>query len=631
MKRNWSARMVHFGRGTQALAPLVLLSALVAGFVPYVLAAEGVGAPDTSDVQPINLNAPELQKYDYGTDVDWTARQKVSGDFLVSSNPTHTGVTVTSLPSLKQSKLVVSIKNATGPVNVYGAATLGPHGLAVVGTYSRSGTPGGFLAFTDLAGQIKTLVDTGVYAPRDVCVAKDGTVWVLGDDVAKERRIWAMGNGTVRSEALGQYGLLQQYAPDGKRIGARLPRNTLRPRAADEAGQMMFSPAASNIVCGEESVGAYIVLGGQEFWYETKLGDTAGRLWEISGRPALPRLSGISAPFLNTVYGSFETADQLVLSKLQLGSNSIARWVQTDVRPAASAANLPSLKLLGNQADRLVLINGVSQAAPYAPILSWVRVGRSSIGRAIAYEPPADQAKPASAELESKGVQGLVQVASEAVKKLASIAAVCDKNPDCASVSADLKHQVSAWSYANRQGTRTQATDAQTARALDADMLKLNASMQKVIAQLGLTENQSAETTGAREGAVIATDCDATCMTDGGLGASELGLASADDTAADSDNFEDVGCSADCSNMFAAMLAICAIGAFATKGTVAGVVFGLACIAFSGYLLHKCNLTCDPVCDCQKTSDLFPDIAEQGPRTVSGQRRLAPQIELIRT
>jgi hypothetical protein len=606
---------------------------MVVFFVPYVMAKDGLATPDASTAQSIDWSAPEIQRYDLSSRVDWNGRQQINGDYLISGNSAHSDVTVTSLPKFKDSTLRISIDGAEGPIKVYGGVPTGANALAVVGTYSHAGSQGGFLAVVDMKGKVQHLVETGAFVPRDVCMAKDGSLWVLGDDMSKESLIWALGNGTARSNAVGQYGLLQQFAQDGRRLGSRLPRSALRPRASDVTRHMIATLVASHIACGQESVGAYIAFGGQEFWYETRNGEPSGRLWEISGRPDLARMSGISLPFAHTVFASFESSDRLALSELILGKNGIAKWVETVTRPPAASPDIPGLKLLGNQADRLVFINGVSQRAPYVPLVAWIRVQRSSVVGEITYEPPNDQTQPISDKVDSKGVQGLVQVAAEGLKQLGRIPAVCNQDPDCVSLSADLTHEVTAWSNANRQGLRTQASDAETARALTGDFIKLNAVMLKAADRVGFTQNQSFERVPP---ASLATpiECSGSCMTDSADWAHEMGLSYANNMSPDTDGFVQVGCSQDCANMLTMLLAACGVGlavGLYFKAVVATVILVLACIATSGYMLNYCNKTCDPVCDCQRSSSQLIDPFLQGPRSVRAPGRQSASIALVQT
>jgi len=620
----------------KSLAKILRAALLTAAmFAPYSLFAQ---TPVPLKTQPVGTL--------YSDSADWQRGQQVEQGYLVSFSRQEGAVTLTSLAERKDIQVAVTI-HGVAPDLITGAALLGPNRLAITGVYNvHSGGAAGFLAYTDLKGQVLTLTDLGVVVPQRVCATEDGTTWILGQDMVKEGILWSHGNDAGKAGPTSDYDMLRAYGPDGKLSQSQLKRSSL---AFDSKLFVNLAGGTSALACGNESIGVYITDTERPVWYELRRSNNTSQQWTVKENPDAGRLSGLALPFSATAYASFtfartDRANSGMLSgmyRLQLGSNSVAQWVAVVTRPENSNAPIPGFKLLGNRGDRLIFVDGRTLTTPVAAVVSSSEVARTSILSSAIALPPKAPSRQVDDPDSGAGVATMVSVARVLLEKIAGAPPQACPAGACSEAVASLQQAVNHWTQAVVQGSRSNAVDVHTKKQIRAALQAINAALADQVGRLN--SSQLPQTQSSRSGSLVPISYE-TCV--GSCFRAETTVAS-DFTTVDAAYYSDidsqlpppdifnpqapyggtflnVACTDNCNAMMTHMLAICAIGGgvAVARGSIGGALLALACVAASAYVTYDCFQDCDKLKGCTSNNFSFPDrkvfVVNQPPRPDSG-------------
>lgn len=225
----------------------------------------------------------------------------------------------------------VSIDNAA--VNSDGTIAL------ALRTYINPGRArGGGIAVFDSTGRQIRYFETGEYLPAHVTFGPDGSIWAVG---------WLGENAGANTR---DYLILRNYAPDGRELGAFLPRSTFatHEHAGFPQPAVMPNLGAWEIRVVNDSVEA--ILWREKIWVQTDLTGHQERRWQIGPTNDQPGQSYLDGP---TYRPSAITNDGRAWRKegnqLKLFDRSAGIW-------NTISSDAPEGILLGAEGDKLVFL-----------------------------------------------------------------------------------------------------------------------------------------------------------------------------------------------------------------------------------------------------------------------------------
>ena len=222
--------------------------------------------------------------------------------------------------------------------------SVGPEGqVYIVGSAIKAGdvTVRGFLSNLDLTAHGST-VFFDEYKPERVCVAGDGTLWVLGQPLNAEL-------------ANTPSGMLRNYTAQGELRSEFLPALNF-PVVARNVGKR----SQIFLSCGEESVGVY--LGPARLWVEIAYGEVLAEQRHVDP-PQSSVMSRLVLVHKGEVLASFRDR----LPDGQLGrvnhfyrlsmDRSPVSWESINGGETSNASNVPARGLLGRDGDSVVYLD----------------------------------------------------------------------------------------------------------------------------------------------------------------------------------------------------------------------------------------------------------------------------------
>jgi hypothetical protein len=532
---------------------------------------------------------------------DWYRPQQLSNGYVVSfGKGTTAQVTLTSLATHKEKLISVSLAGVT-PLALTGAAVGSDASVTVSGIYNAgsTATPAGFLANLDVAGHLTRVKNLGAYVPLRVCSAGDGSTWVLGQDMEKEAAFWAAtGDGPAPS---ADYAVLSSYSADGLTVRTQLKRSELHLSSKVFAN---LAATPSDLVCGSESVGAYIAADDRPTWFEASLDGKRSRSWSVVSGVPTGRLTGWSLPFENNAYGSVSEMDPTgtaSIYRLSLGENGNASWARSLNKRVSAGGSVPSLKILGHDGTNLVYADGATPTVPISALLVWgkvTRTGNVRPGIAAPFVSATDVPKPPRPS--NAGVEMMISMATEMQRRLSQAPQLCADDP-CLKAAADLRQTVDAWKRDNEQGARSMSSDSETKLRIMQSFATITAALKTWVAQSGGFRAQDAHS--GESGGTTRMGCPGSCEAEGILTA-EAGLVyrtTHPNGSTDSDGLLRVACTDGCNTAVSVALTLCGIGATFTgaRAILVGIAVGLVCLAGTLWYAETCWNACEQATACK--------------------------------
>lgn len=215
------------------------------------------------------------------------------------------------------------------------SATATPDGRIIAGGKAErsDGTSAPFIALTDRAGKVTSVIWTAGFAPVNVCQAPDGTVWSFGSTGYDEHSQPKPGD------------TLRHFDFQKGQIGSYLPRSTFPRSPAPETLGYIRCLSDGLVAYGSKS---------QEYLEMKYSGDTP-HLYHAKV-PAGLRQSGIAVTTSKRVYGYFFQGGQGGLYCLSVdGTSNTARWVPVGGTVGAYTEPGVVIGLWGSDGDSLVV------------------------------------------------------------------------------------------------------------------------------------------------------------------------------------------------------------------------------------------------------------------------------------
>jgi hypothetical protein len=236
----------------------------------------------------------------------------------------------------------------------------GKMALAVRGIAGPGYWHGAGIALFDPTGRQIRFIDTGDYLPAQVAFGPDHSIWSIG---------W-LGDGPA-SITPGDYMTLRNYSPDGRQLGAFLPRSTLPTVEYRGVEEPIITPCS----CGWElrvvNDNVEVVLRRAQLWVQTDLNGKEKRRWAIRrihdgpGDDSPEVATSLYRPSAFTDDGKAWRKDG---HQLKLFDRSAGVWNEV-------AFNIPDGALLGAEGNDLVFLSNDKRTvrrlpAPGEPVLS---------------------------------------------------------------------------------------------------------------------------------------------------------------------------------------------------------------------------------------------------------------------
>lgn len=283
----------------------------------------------------------------------------VSHVFRVTA-PGQTAILAQSLATGESTKLPFWIGGAS-KVFFEDAGVTPAGSLLVAGYYIRAADVAqvNFVDEVQLTGQVVNRVDTGAFTADRVCMATDGTIWTLGQEMAVEES----ANGRVPN-----YGMVRSFSIGGDLLAQFVSRSRIRQPLELRTGQ-----PTSNIAylrCGEKSVGVY--LGPIRTYYEMPAGTGVFQSWKVQP-VASNRITSLYLTDSKTVYASFRNQPSANpfrgLYVLDLAHAGTAKWIPVPGTVSLETAGSFDV-LVGTDGGNLIH-QKVGVLAEGAPVLFW--------------------------------------------------------------------------------------------------------------------------------------------------------------------------------------------------------------------------------------------------------------------
>jgi hypothetical protein len=448
------------------------------------------GLHKTFAAEPRGLSDGVSSSIAINTSGDWLKRQQISNGYLVSLSAaaTTSGVTLSSLAT--GADKIVSVNPGGSPAILSGAAVLGPNRLVISGiqTSASSGDEAwagvsamSFVAFSDFAGNVTSQIELGSFGANQACVASDGNVWVLGQDMVKEASFWRNGNDGSKVPAADDYDMLRVYSASGNLLRSLIKRSSVQSNS--EFFLHLGASQNNALVCGASSVGVYLApvsasVSFQPTWYEVNLDDNSVKQWAVYGVPAASSVSGLALPYANTVYGSFSSHESSGyvsgIYTLTLGTNGNATWSATLVAPQSATSATPRLKVLGSSNGTLLYVNG-STISGQSPVVTSVQVSAAAT--------PTKEVAPTMispyavvTSTEAGNVQIQVNGADYLLKGLGYYASNCYSTA-VINAKAALQATVTAWKTTSVANRRSASYDITTKKNITSQEATLNSAL----------------------------------------------------------------------------------------------------------------------------------------------------------
>ena len=461
---------------------------LVVPLCSLLLFAFGVGVG--SAAEPVGLADAISTSTVINTAGDWLHRQQISNGYLVSlSGAATNSITLSSLETGDDASVTINLNGS--PAILTGAAVLGPNRLVVSGiqTAATSGSgawagvrPVSFVAFSDFAGNVTSTIQLGTFGANQACIAGDGNVWVLGQDMAKEASFWRNGNDASKVLAADDYEMLRVYSASGNLLRSLIKRSSLQ---SSSSFYLHLGASQNNaLVCGTNAVGVYLApvsaeVDFQSTWYEVDLNDNSVKQWSVYGAPAASRVTGLALPHGNTVFGSFSSHESSGyvsgIYTLTLGTNGNATWSTKLVAPQNAASTAPRLKVLGSSDGVLVYVNG-STPDTQSPVVVSAQVSAAAAPAREIAAPQLIHPLAVVTAAEAGNVQIAVDHADYLLKGLAYYGSNCYSTA-VISAKAALQATVSAWKSTTATNRRSAAYDVSTKKAIASEQVTLNSAL----------------------------------------------------------------------------------------------------------------------------------------------------------
>jgi hypothetical protein len=228
------------------------------------------------------------------------------------------------------------------------------------------GSRQGMIVTADLSGKVLSKSSLGTYTASHMCAASDGTIWTLGQDWVDDKRA-----------ASQQPALLRNYARTGVLISSHLSGAVL------SGGQMNLRPRGktfgisvtdAHISCGSSSVGVYVMVNGQHYWYEVPTRSGVPRLWQMAPPAVSGTMTGLVLFSEHSAYASIisrsASGRKRGLYRLSLSKQGDARWVHFPLGGMPKDEDRGET-LIGAQASSLVFMIGSIKPRAMNPVLYW--------------------------------------------------------------------------------------------------------------------------------------------------------------------------------------------------------------------------------------------------------------------
>jgi hypothetical protein len=239
--------------------------------------------------------------------ISYTVRHKRSMKMLSIARPRPSMLIVMSCFSRRF--VNTSLVNCApwSVLKIYSATATSDGRIIAAGNAEKAdGTPGSFIALTDLTGKLANVIQTTGFFPSNICQAPDGTVWSFGT-TGYDEYSQPMPGDTLR-----------HFDFQRGQIGSYLPRSTFPP------GRRIKPDMLAYIRCSAREVVAY--GSTVEEFIEMKYGSDRPQTFNAKA-PAGLRLHGFALTDSGNVYGYFSLRGGVGLYYLSFDeTSSTAKW-----------------------------------------------------------------------------------------------------------------------------------------------------------------------------------------------------------------------------------------------------------------------------------------------------------------
>jgi hypothetical protein len=311
--------------------------------------------------QTTSLQAP-WQKKAFGDAFSLAERifPRIDHGYLLSFRPTiqrasHGDIVLQSLVTGETRQLTFWFGGASEIHIAAASINKAEERVYVAGSYVRQADIAvtDFIAELDLTGHIVRTFGLGLYRPRRICAADDGTLWTLGQ-VLNE-------NGEDSGAASG---MLRNYSVNGQLLNAYLPGSEF-----PVVSRNIAKKSRVFLSCGDESVGVY--LGPARRWIEIPFGGGAAQQWQIEPPQSAPTMTHLTLLGKGTVYASFrnrESSASNAIYGINRGPNGEVRWTRISQKLRVGAKAVGKV-LMGRDGPSVVYLERTS--SELNPTLYW--------------------------------------------------------------------------------------------------------------------------------------------------------------------------------------------------------------------------------------------------------------------
>jgi len=214
--------------------------------------------------QPSEINFEELHRsnptptFDHGYVAAWDVKQLHSVTLYAPDGHETFSVTSLKLPDATRTDTPISVAMDTD-------------GTSAMAYRAQNGRRSGFAILDSNGNQIR-VIETEPYKPSQVCFGPDHSIWTYGDQ-------WSPAD-TLEHDFL----IFHHYSPNGKLIGAYVPRSTLP--AWDGPGiDQLAAPFIGHwrLRASKDRIGAAFNLGGpRQLWVELDFNGELKGQWSFT-------------------------------------------------------------------------------------------------------------------------------------------------------------------------------------------------------------------------------------------------------------------------------------------------------------------------------------------------------------
>jgi len=236
----------------------------------------------------------------------------------------------------------------------------------------------GFMAKTDVSGNVTAVIKTGTFWPGRVCEQPDGTVWVFGRDLQKENANDDANNNADDNASDNTYFLLRQYSIEGGLLHSYLSRDSLALRKTAIAGG--GGPQGSYLDCGKKAVSLY--LNQTDEFIQVDAAKESMQRWKMDMSPLTGgSVTGLGVTESGRIYASLysvqpgETKMHGLFVLQALPGKTMGSWIPvagtlSSYREGETVPQNTFWRLWGTDGEHLVI------GRQYDPSFSWVKVVR---------------------------------------------------------------------------------------------------------------------------------------------------------------------------------------------------------------------------------------------------------------